>query len=181
MIIKKTFKFYAAHRNEEIGGKCANLHGHRYGIECFFEVRRRNSISTPFAEFDERVGSLIKKGYDHGMLIHRGDPLYQTLSEHMRVHGEHLKLKVLDGPTSVENLAYTLFSEISALVFALMKIEVRETDTSVVEYTLSDWKADRAKFAWRRDDVHPEKQFGALGVPSTSFSDACVTVLDTEA
>jgi len=59
MIISKQFKFYAAHRNEEIGGKCANLHGHRYGITCKFEVRRVSSISTLFSEFDDRDGRLI--------------------------------------------------------------------------------------------------------------------------
>ena len=180
MIIKKSFKFYAAHRNEEIGGKCANLHGHRYGIECFFEVRRQNSISTPFAEFDERVGRLISENYDHGMLIHRADPLYRTLNEHMQTYGEHLKLKLLEGPTSVENLAYTLFSEISAIGFQLLKIEVRETDTSVVEYTLSDWKSDRAKFAWGRDATEGGADHLQLA-PVASYANACVTVLDAEA
>lgn len=40
MIIQKDYKFYAAHRNEELQDKCRNLHGHRYGINCFFEVER---------------------------------------------------------------------------------------------------------------------------------------------
>ena len=39
MIIQKEYKFYAAHRNEELTDKCRNLHGHRYGVTCFFEVR----------------------------------------------------------------------------------------------------------------------------------------------
>lgn len=181
MIIKKTFKFYAAHRNEEIGGKCANLHGHRYGIDCFFEVRRKNSISTPFADFDERVGRLISQNYDHGMLIHRGDPLYRTLKEHMKKHGEHLKLKLLEGPTSVENLAYTLFSEISAIGFSLVKIQVRETDTSVVEYSLNDWKTDRARFAYGRDTAEGDEQRLQQPAPVASYASACVTVLDAEA
>ena len=164
MIIQKTFKFYAAHRNEEIGGKCANLHGHRYEIRCFFEVRRKNSISTPFADFDERIGRLISQSYDHGMLIHKGDPLYKTLKLHMRLHNEHLKLKVLEGPTSVENLAYTLFSEISAIGFRLLKLEVKETDTSALEYSLNDWKTDRAKFAWRCDAEESVDQYSPVPV-----------------
>lgn len=163
MLITKAFKFYAAHRNEEIGGKCANLHGHRYGLKCHFEVHRQNSISTPFSAFDERVGRLISQSYDHGMLIHKGDPLYHTLKQHMRAHDEQFKLKLLEGPTSVENLAYTLFSEISALGFCLVKIEIQETDTSHLEYSLSDWKADRAKFAWRCEvDEKDEKALARL-------------------
>ena len=140
MIIAKEFKFYAAHRNEEIGGKCANLHGHRYGIICKFEVKRVNSVSTPFAEFDDRIGRLIAEQYDHGMLIHRGDPLFETLKRYEQEHGEKLKMKILDGPTSVENLAHTLFTEISALGFHLVNLEVKETDTSVVEYAFEDWE-----------------------------------------
>ena len=140
MIISKEFKFYAAHRNEEIGGKCANLHGHRYGLVCKFEVERVNSVSTPFAEFDDHVGRLILEQYDHGMLIHLGDPLYDTLKQHEQTYGESFKLKILDGPTSVENLAHTLFTEISSLGFRLVQLEVKETDTSIVEYTLEDWK-----------------------------------------
>ena len=60
--------------------------------------------------------------------------------QHEQVHGETFKLKILDGPTSVENLAHTLFNEISALGFQLVQLEVKETDTSIVEYTLEDWK-----------------------------------------
>ncbi|MBC20749.1 MAG: hypothetical protein CMJ74_10890 [Planctomycetaceae bacterium] len=140
MIISKEFKFYAAHRNEEIGGKCANLHGHRYGIICKFEVERVNSVSTPFAEFDDHVGRLIAEQYDHGMLIHRGDSLYSTLKRHEREFNEEFKMKILDGPTSVENLAHMLFTEITELGFRLVQLEVKETDTSVVEYTLEDWQ-----------------------------------------
>ena len=174
MLITKTFKFYAAHRNEEIGGKCGNLHGHRYGLKCHFEVCRQNSISTPFALFDERVGRLIKQSYDHGMLIHKGDPLYHTLKQHMRVHNEQFKLKVLEGPTSVENLAYTLFSEISALGFRLVKIEIQETDTSSLDYSLSDWKADRAKFAWRCEVDERDEQSLA---PVTLTSAPCAVAV----
>ncbi len=55
MIIQKDYKFYAAHRNEELTDKCRNLHGHRYGIRCFFEVERTGSYSTLFADFDDKI------------------------------------------------------------------------------------------------------------------------------
>jgi 6-pyruvoyltetrahydropterin/6-carboxytetrahydropterin synthase len=147
MIIQKDYKFYAAHRNEELQDKCRNLHGHRYGIRCFFLVERTGSYSTLFGDFDAKIEPLIKDDYDHAMLINIHDPLYETLQQHTQRTGESLKLKRLDRPTSVENLAFQLFSEITDLGFVLDRIEVRETDSSVVSYTREDWIEDSRIFA----------------------------------
>lgn len=146
MIIRKEYKFYAAHRNEEIADKCSNLHGHRYGVVCFFEVERNGSISTLFGDFDAKVGPLLNTQYDHAMLIHKDDTLYSTLLEHCRRMGESLRMKVFERPTSVENLAYMLFGEITVLGFRLRKLEIRETDTSVCIYTREDWVEDNRLF-----------------------------------
>ncbi len=146
MIIQKQYKFYAAHRNEELQDKCRNLHGHRYGLTCFFEVERQGSISTLFADFDHVIEPFLKEQYDHAMLINIHDPLYDTLMEHARRTGESFRLKTFDMPTSVENLAHRLFSEITDFGFRLEKIEVRETDTSVLTYTREDWIADNRRF-----------------------------------
>jgi 6-pyruvoyltetrahydropterin/6-carboxytetrahydropterin synthase len=147
MQIQKDYKFYAAHRNEELDDKCRNLHGHRYGIRCFFEVERQGAISTLFGDFDRKIEPLIKEQYDHAMLINVHDPLYKTLREHERRCGESFRLKEFNAPTSVENLAHRLFTEITELGFRLAKLEVRETDTSVVVYTREDWVADNRLFA----------------------------------
>jgi 6-pyruvoyltetrahydropterin/6-carboxytetrahydropterin synthase len=142
MLIAKDYKFYAAHRNEELRDKCRNLHGHRYGLRCYFDVERQGSISTLFGDFDAKVEPLLKERYDHAMLIHVNDPLYETLRGHMQRTGETLRLNEFDAPTSVENLAHKLFTEITELGFRLSKIEVRETDTSELVYTREDWIAD---------------------------------------
>ncbi len=142
MLIQKDYKFYAAHRNEELDDKCRNLHGHRYGITCVFEVERRGAISTLFGDFDGVIEPFLKAEYDHAMLIHDADPLHETLRGHTERTGEPLKLKVFDAPTSVENLAYQLFTEITELGFRLNQLEVRETDTSVVIYSREDWVED---------------------------------------
>ena len=149
MIIQKEYKFYAAHRNQELQDKCSNLHGHRYGITCFFEVERTGSLTTLFADFDRKIEPFLKSCYDHGMLIHIDDPLYATLIDHMRRTGEALKLKRFDRPSTVENLAHQLFSEITEMGFRLNRLEVRETDTSVVSYTREDWVNDNRYFANR--------------------------------
>ena len=142
MIIQKEYKFYAAHRNEELDDKCRNLHGHRYGLRCFFEVERAGAISTLFGEFDQVIEPFLKAEYDHAMLIHVADPLYETLLGHTARTGEVLKLKLFDAPTSAENLAFQLFTEITDFGFRLSHIEVRETDTSVVTYSREDWVED---------------------------------------
>ena len=147
MIIQKQYKFYAAHRNETLQDKCSNLHGHRYGVRCFFE--RDGDISTLFGDFDAKVGPWLKERYDHGMLINIHDPLYETLQMHMARTGESFRLCEFDGPTSVENLCHKLFTEITQMGFRLERLEVQETDTSVVSYTRNDWVADNRHFGQR--------------------------------
>ena len=147
MIIQKQYKFYAAHRNQELRDKCSNLHGHRYGITCFFEVERTGALTTLFADFDAKIEPFLKAEYDHGMLVDVDDPLYETLVGHMERTGETLKLKRFSRPTTVENLAHQLFTEITEMGFRLNRLEVRETDTSVVSYTREDWVNDNRYFA----------------------------------
>jgi len=150
MIIQKQYRFYAAHRNQELQDKCSNLHGHRYGITCFFEVERTGSLTTLFADFDGKIEPFLKSEYDHGMLVDVDDPLYETLVGHMERTGETLKLKRFSRPTTVENLAHQMFTEITEMGFRLSRLEVRETDTSVVSYTREDWVNDNRYFANRR-------------------------------
>lgn len=153
MIIKKEYKFYAAHRNLELNDKCRNLHGHRYGLDLYFVVEREGAITTPFANFDDRIEPHLKSEYDHGMLIDTEDPLYATLIDHMDRTGENLKLKILPGPTSVENLAHQLFSEITDMGFLLDRMKIRETDSSVVIYTREDWVNDNRSLSFRSDAI----------------------------
>ncbi|MEQ8210998.1 MAG: 6-carboxytetrahydropterin synthase [Lacipirellulaceae bacterium] len=147
MIIEKSYKFYAAHRNEELQDKCSNLHGHRYGLTCHFEVERTGALTTLFGDFDAKIEPFLKREYDHGMMIHVNDPLYETLTQHMLRTGEKLKLKRFSHPTTVENLAHLLFTEITDMGFRLQKLEVKETDSSTITYTRDDWVNDSRYFA----------------------------------
>ena len=165
MVIEKSYKFYAAHRNEELDDKCRNIHGHRYGIRCVFRVQRRGSISTLFGDFDARIEPFLKREYDHAMLIHINDPLYRALSEYMRRTGDFLRLKQFDEPTSVENLAHRLFSEISSMGFHLETLEVQETDTSTVVYTREDWMADNRRLRGARRDALERPRSQARTMP----------------
>ena len=73
----------------------------------------------------------------------------ETLQQHMARTGETLRLKVMDGPTSVENLCHLLFSEITQMGFRLALLEVQETDTSTISYTREDWITDNRNFSRR--------------------------------
>jgi 6-pyruvoyltetrahydropterin/6-carboxytetrahydropterin synthase len=66
-------------------------------------------------------------------------------------------MKLFNGPTSVENLAWMMFTEITEMGFRLSHIEVRETDSSVISYSREDWIRDNRYFASVRSP----------GVPST--------------
>ena len=146
MIIRKEYKFYAAHRNEDLHDKCRNIHGHRYGIICSFEVERNGSISTLFSDFDAKIEPYLKSYYDHAMLINVNDPLYLTLCDHMKRTGEDFRFKKFNEPTSVENLSWHLFGEITAMGFILVQLEVKETDSSVFVYSKQDWLNDKSTF-----------------------------------
>ncbi|MEQ8667889.1 MAG: hypothetical protein RIC12_01870 [Pirellulales bacterium] len=63
-----------------------------------------------------------------------------------------MKLKIFERPTSVENLAHQLFSEITDMGFRLNRLELSETDSSVVVYTREDWVADNRLFAPTREE-----------------------------
>ncbi|MCP4170321.1 MAG: hypothetical protein GY758_06060 [Fuerstiella sp.] len=157
MIIRKEYKFYAAHRNETLRDKCSNIHGHRYGLMIHFEVERDGDISTLFGDFDAKIEPYLKENFDHGMLINRHDPLYQTLIDHCSRTGETFRLKVFDGATSVENLAWIMFSEITAMGFRLDRLEIRETDTSTILYTREDWVRDNRVLSASKE-VQPAEQ-----------------------
>ena len=85
---------------------------------------------------------MLKSQYDHAMLINVHDTLYETLLNHAHRTGEQLKFKKFTVPTTVENLAFQLVTEITEMGFLLKRLEVRETDSSVVHYTREDWIAD---------------------------------------
>ena len=171
MIIRKDYKFYAAHRNEELADKCRNLHGHRYGVSCFFVVERKGAVSTLFGDFDAVIEPFLKAEYDHGMLINVKDPLYDTLRHHTQRTGECFKLKTFEVPTSVENLAFKLFSEITEFGFELDRLEIRETDTSVVIYTQEDWQRDRPEFDVQRASDQPVCQLNPQEMPEPAVAE----------
>lgn len=148
MQIKKSFHFYAGHRNEKLKDKCFSLHGHVYRIVCVFGVERDRDnpdVSTLFSDFDI-VGEMIKEKYDHSLLISAEDPLLPTLLQFDNEQRIEQKRVVLPRATSAENLCYSLFGDIVKMRFSLQVLELAETESSTVIYTKQDWEADTITF-----------------------------------
>lgn len=141
MVIQKETKFYASHRNQELEGKCWNLHGHQYGVVFHFDLTKTagSSITTLFSELESSFKDVIE-AYDHAALWDVKDPLYH----HIYSNPEFASMKcvLFDGPTSVENLCFKLFAEVFDNNRNLCQLDVRETSTSVVRYSFNDFCDD---------------------------------------
>lgn len=127
MTITKKFKFYAAHRNEEIGGKCGSIHGHRYGLTVSVAERRSGSITMLFEDIENKITPLIES-LDHTLLLHTADPARDLLLRSGACH------RVYEVPfhTSAENMAEHLLTEIVKTGLNVVELSLQETDTSVV-------------------------------------------------
>ena len=127
MTITKHFKFYAAHRNEEIGGKCAAIHGHRYGIAVTVAEARNGSITMLFEDIEKLVKPLLDR-LDHSLLLHTGDPARDALL----ACGACCRVYEVPFPTSAENMAEHILRELRAAGLNVVELALQETDTSIV-------------------------------------------------
>lgn len=147
MIIKKEYKFYAGHRNQDLKDKCFRPHGHDYKVFIFFNVKRTGSISTLFGDFDSIVEPMLKDEFDHRFLIDKNDKLVSYLRAYEAATKESLGYVELDRPSSVENLCYELFKRIEGKSrFDIDRIELQETRSSTLIYTRLDYLNDRDIF-----------------------------------
>lgn len=147
MQIRKEYKAYMGHRNQELKGICRNPHGHLYKIFIYFNVERTGAISTLFEDFDSKIEPLLKNEYDHRFLIDKNDKLLKYFKLYESAETENLGLKVLNFPTSVENLSFQLFSECIKLGFNVDKIELQETNSSTLIYYFSDYIKDNEQLS----------------------------------
>lgn len=128
MQVTKDFRFYAAHRNEEIGGKCGNIHGHRYGLRVTVEQKLRGSVTILFEDLEGIVNEVVIDRMDHSMLLDRNDSAYDQITA-CDAFG---KLYITDYPTSAENMAAHIISLLRGRGLNVIELELKETDTSSV-------------------------------------------------
>lgn len=143
MEIKKEYKFYYGHRNQELNDKCFRPHGHDAKIFITFNVKRNGSISTLFGDFDSKIEPFFKNEFDHRFLIDINDKLLHYLKLFEENENKNLGYKILPFATSVENVCYYIFNEIvKRFGFDISKIEYQETRTSTIIYTQEDYQND---------------------------------------
>lgn len=128
--VTKRFHFYAAHRNQEIGGKCANIHGHRYGLSVTVQEPMNGSVSILFEDLQNKIQPLIDE-LDHSLLLDVHDPAGMKLKQSKACE----KIFVMNQPTSAENLAIDLFERVEKAGLNVIKLELQETDSSTVTLT----------------------------------------------
>jgi 6-pyruvoyltetrahydropterin/6-carboxytetrahydropterin synthase len=136
--IEKKYHFYSGHRNENLQDKCSNLHGHTYYVTMNFEFNYdpKTGITFLFSDIDDIVDPIIKQ-LDHGLLIHRNDPLLKYLNLFMKEEKKPLKLTVMDNVTSAENLSKYIFNLVSEHL-PIKRITLQETTSSIVSYEISN-------------------------------------------
>jgi len=125
--VTRSFHFYAAHRNAEIGGKCANIHGHRYGLDVTVREPAKGSVTILFEELEERVKPLIEE-LDHSLLLNKSDPAAGGLI----ASGACNKIFFVSGETSAENMAYVILGRLEKLGLNVTEVVLRETDSCTV-------------------------------------------------
>lgn len=126
-IIKK-YHFYAAHRNQSIGWKCQNLHGHTYYVQVGLDLEQKQwGITMQFQHIDDIIDPIIKK-LDHWLLLYDQDPWLDIIQQ--------LDTSIVLFPyeTSAENLARYIYEQIAQYI-TVSYVDLQETTTSTVRYT----------------------------------------------
>lgn len=84
------------------GSKCANLHGHTFGIEWTFAVDP-DELTLEFAAVKGVLRSWIKQDWDHGYIVDPDDDVLRAF-----LVAQKLKHMVLGGPPTTERMAWEL-------------------------------------------------------------------------
>jgi len=112
MILKRTFRFDAAHRLPGYPGKCRRLHGHGYRliISLTLPVNPETGLSMDFTEIKKIVERNVISKIDH-----------QNLND------------VIENPTS-ERVVTWVWKQLEKKLKGLHEIELAETEHSSVIY-----------------------------------------------
>jgi 6-pyruvoyltetrahydropterin/6-carboxytetrahydropterin synthase len=128
--VTKEVHFYAAHRNAEVGGKCASLHGHRYGLSVTVSQPRTGSVTILFEHLEKEILSVAGE-LDHSLLLYSEDPAKDDLQR----SGACQKVYLVPFETSCENMAEHIAERLYFLGLNVTSLTLRETDTSSATVT----------------------------------------------
>ena len=126
-VVSKQFRFYAAHRNTDLPGKCESIHGHCYRLTVSVGSEINGSVSIPFASVEDAALPLIDQ-MDHSLLLWSGDPAREMLL----ASGACCKVYEVPFQTSCELMASHIMDELVAAGLNVTSIHLQETETSAV-------------------------------------------------
>ncbi len=122
MVIRKTFRFEAAHVLPHHPGKCARLHGHSYRVEVAV------------------AGTLQAAGPATGMVVDF-DALAAVVRPHVVERLDHSSLNDLMPNPTAEEIALWIWNELCARVEGLDEIVVWETASACAVVRSEDARA----------------------------------------
>lgn len=135
--LQKRFTLPVGHRLSKHNGRCANVHGHNLEIIVGLKTGGLddNDMVMDFSEVKKIVGGYLDN-LDHGLLINKNDPLYDSL-----VKCSERVIEFNDDPTA-EELARYLYEKIeNSLNEPFVKVDfvtVYENENSSITYLEED-------------------------------------------
>ena len=145
--VTRRLEFDAGHRLVDHGGKCANVHGHRYLAEITCQAKSGlDSIGRviDFSEIKQKVGQWIDEEWDHNMILNIEDPLLDKMCwatctdviSRVELFGRHPYIMPCN-PTA-ENMARCLFEKACELLqytgIIVVGIRLYETPNCFADY-----------------------------------------------
>lgn len=103
------------------GAKCANLHGHTFGISATFQ--QDLELAAEFTGVKNVLHTWVDNNWDHGYLVHRADDELLGVLENMRV-----KHYITPKRPTVEHMAELLAAYLQQALPGLRVLEVEVTE-----------------------------------------------------
>src|ERR1019366_3419982 len=128
--VTKEIHFCYGHRLLNYDGKCRYFHGHngKVEIQLSAEALDGKGMVRDFTEIKDILGVWIDRTLDHRMLLHREDPLLETLAK----AGEPI-FRMDTNPTA-ENIAKLIYDTAKAKALPVSSVTLWETPNSFATY-----------------------------------------------
>ena len=128
--VTSAIEFCYGHRLLGHEGKCRHLHGHNGLVEVDVDAETLDQLGMvmDFTDVRDKVKGWIDENIDHRMVLARGDPAVQPLTD----LGEPLYL--LDENPTAENLARHIHDGLAQQGLVLAEVRLWETPSSYATY-----------------------------------------------
>lgn len=128
-IVKVENSFNSAHFLPDYIGKCANIHGHRWGVEVEIQAEKLESKGQTrgmVADFSDIKNDLndILEHYDHSLIIEEGSMRENTLQ---CLTEDGFKIITVPFRTTAENFANFFYHSIKNKGHNVKRVTVHET------------------------------------------------------